>query len=443
MINLPRKTRQAIGIAGVLLVTLSACSSGEPKPDEVPVESELPGPTGAESDDPSAPEQAGPTPRSQPDPAEVAGHVQARIDAALSRIEEGDRATAIDILTQLVEEPEGGYLAAFNLGVLYDRQGDGENAVRRYVQALQLEKDFSPALVNLVRLYIRAGQISEADAVARRMIDASPENLDHRAAQLEVTIAQGRYEDAVRGARDILRKDERHVEAMFQMARANVRLERYELGRSILTSALKLAPERADLYYLFGVIEWELENTDGAIANFEKAVELQPFFPEARNNLAVLLHEAGDYPGAIAHLQKAVEDFPEFKQAYVNLGNSLKGAAKYGEAEEAFKRAIAIDSAFADAHFNLGILYLESEVPGYEEIERYTKAIESFNAYRTAARDRLSDSDPVNAYINEANGAIEQARAREEMLRRQQMLQQEQSEPEDGDASNEDGGNDA
>lgn len=443
MIKLPRTTRRTLSIAGICLLTMSGCSTGEPQPDEVPVETEVPGPTGAQSDDPSRPEQAAQSRQQQPEPAEVAGHVQARIDAAISRIDEGDHATAIDILSELVEEPEGGYLAAFNLGVLYDRQGDGENAVRRYVQALQLEPDFSPALVNLIRLYIRADQLSEADAVARRMIDARPDNLDHRAAKLEVTIAQGRFEDAVRGARDILRKDERHVEAMFQMARANYRLERYELGRSILTSALKLAPERADLFYLFGVIEWELENTDGAIANFEKAVELQPFFPEARNNLAVLLHEAGDYPGAIAHLQKAVEDFPEFKEAYVNLGNSLKGAAKYGEAEAAFKRAIALDSGFADAHFNLGILYLESDVPGYEEIERYTKAIESFNAYRTAARDRLSDSDPVNAYINEANGAIEQARAREEMLRRQQMLQQQQSEPEDGAETTDEGGDDA
>ncbi|RVU42296.1 tetratricopeptide repeat protein [Lujinxingia sediminis] len=443
MINLPRTTRRALSVAGICLIAMSGCSTSTSQPDAAPVEHELPGPSGAQPDTPSRSEQASQTRRRQPEPAAVAGHVQARIDAAISRVEEGDHATAIDILSGLVEEPEGGYLAAFNLGVLYDRQGDGENAVRRYVQALQLEPDFSPALVNLSRLYIRAGQISEADAVARRMIDARPDNLDHRAAQLEVTIAQGRFEDAVRGARDILRKDERHVEAMFQMARANFRLERYELGRSILTSALKLAPERADLFYLFGVIEWELENTDGAIANFEKAVDLQPFFPEARNNLAVLLHEAGDFPGAISHLQKAVEDFPEFKEAYVNLGNALKGAAKYGEAEAAFNRAIAIDGGFADAHFNLGILYLESEVPGYEEIERYTKAIESFNAYRTASRDRLSESDPVNAYINEANGAIEQARAREEMLRRQQMLQQQQSEPQDGTDTSEEGGDDA
>lgn len=437
---LPIWTRQTIGALSALLL-VAACSTTPSEPDVQPIEGGQSLETGAQAESIPSRERSGQEQRSESAPQKVAGHVQARIDAALARIEDGDSATAIDILSGLVEESEGGYLAAFNLGVIYDRRGDGENAVRRYVQALQLEPDFSPALVNLIRVYTRAGQISEADAAARRMIEARPENLDHRAAQLEVTIAQGRFEDAVRGARDILRQDERHVEAMFQMARANYRLERYELGRSILTSALKLSPERADLFYLFGVIEWALENTDGAIANFEKAVELQPFFPEARNNLAVLLHEAGDYPGAIQHLKQAVADFPDFKEAHVNLGNSQKGVGEYGEAEASFKRAIALDRGFADAHFNLGILYLESEVPGYEEIERYTKAIESFNAYRTAARDRMSSSDPVNAYINEANGAIEQARARQEMLRRQQMMQEEQSDP---DAETpQDGGDDA
>ncbi|MFU8806838.1 MAG: tetratricopeptide repeat protein [Bradymonadaceae bacterium] len=365
----------------------------------------------------------------------VAPHVNARIQAALERAKRGDIDAAVQSLSQLVSEPEGGFLAAYNLGAIAERGGQYELAVRRYIQALQKNPDFTPAVTNLARIYLRQNRPQDADDIVRRFIDLRPENLNHRAVRLEVMIAQGRYEDVVRGARDILRKDERHVDAMIAMAHANIHLERYELARAILASALALSPKRPELYYLSGVVELGMDNDPSAMNNFRRAVELQPNYPEARNNLGVLYHGARDYDAAIEQFQAAVADYPEFKEAYLNLGNSLKGAARFKEAEQAFLKALAIDTEYADAHFNLGILYLESPVPGLEDIPRLQRSIEAFNRYRHAARGRIAGDDPAGRYIEEANTTIEQTRQREEMMRRAQMQAegQEESKHDEGD----------
>lgn len=366
---------------------------------------------------------------------EIAPHINAKIRGAIENANSGRIDAAISTLTDLVDEPQGGFLAAFNLGVLYERRAEYDVAARRYLQSLQKYPDFSPALVNLTRIYIRQDRTSDADEFARRFIEMRPDNLEHRAARLEIFLAQKRYEDVIRAARDILRKDERHIDAMLAMAQANYQLERYELGLAILRSAVNLAPQRAEIYYLYGNIELAMNQAPAAMANYRRAVELQPDYPEARNNLGLLYHEARDYNAAIEQYLAALDGFPDYKEAYLNLGNAYKGSARFKEAEGAFLRAISLDNSYADAYFNLGILYLESDIPGTETVPRLHKSIEAFNLYRQAARGTMAAEDPTSRFIEEANKSIVQAKQREEMAKRAQIQAEEtaatESDPEE------------
>lgn len=352
---------------------------------------------------------------------EVSSAVASDVAKAIRKADRGKPDAAARDLGRLVDESEGGFLAAYNLGVVRERQGLYEKAAKRYFQAVQKNPDFSPALENLVRLYLRKGQVNDAERIARKLADARPENLGHRAILLHIGLYRGNYEDVIQTAKQILRKDERHVGAMFAMADANYRLGRHELAKSIIEGAIELQPERAELYYTFGLIELKLENKPGAMANFRKAIELQPQYPEAHNNLGVLYQEARDYAAAEKEFKAAIRAYPDFKEAYLNLGNAYKGSTKYKDAELAFEKAISIDPNFADAHFNLGILYLDGEVPGMDVISRLQKAIDSLNAYKRAAKGKIDSDDPVDKYIEEAKKAIEVERQKQEMMRETQM----------------------
>jgi tetratricopeptide (TPR) repeat protein len=346
----------------------------------------------------------------------VAGDIRDALDDATK----GDLESAARDLESLSDNPNGGFLAAYNLGVIRERQGKYEQAAKAYFKSLTNNPDFSPALENLVKLYLRQDQTGDAERIARKFAEQQPDNIDHRVVLLRIDFARGAYEDVIRGAKELLRRDERNVEAMTLMADANFRLERYELSKAILIRAIELAPNRAELYSMYGTVALQLDDPDKARVNFEKAVEVEPGYPEARNNLGVLYHRARDYTSAVEQFRVAINNYPDYKEAYLNLGNAYKGLARYKDAELAFKKALTIDQGYADAHFNLGILYLDSEIAGVETIPRLQKAIDSFNKYKSAAQ-RLPKDDPADKYIAEAKNAIEVEKQRQEMMRESQM----------------------
>lgn len=363
------------------------------------------------------------TPREESEaPGEqVAPHVDARIEAAISRASDGDFPTARATLEGLISEPQGGFLAAYNLAVIEERHGEVGSAEERYLLSLERQPDFTPALTNLIRLYLRSGRVSDAESLANEYVQKRPRNHDHRAARLEVWIAQGRYEDVMEGGRDVLRRDVRHPEAMYYMAVANFRLGRLELAEAILGRAMQLSSNRGEFYLLRAMIALRSENIDLARVHLVRAIELSPDLVEARNHYGVLLLESGNFDRAAEQLENAIEQAPYFVDAWINLGNVYKARGEYSLAEATFKDAIDLDSENGDAHFNLGILYLEAPVPGYEDIPRYELAIESFRRYREVVGARIASAGPVASYISEASAAIEREEARQEQLRRAQM----------------------
>jgi protein O-mannosyl-transferase len=80
-----------------------------------------------------------------------------------------------------------------------------------------------------------------------------------------------------------------------------------------------------------------------AIAHFEQALELQPDYPEARNNLGLALTQVGRSADAIPHLEEAVRLKPSLYQGFNNLGIALASSSRAEESLEAFARAAALN----------------------------------------------------------------------------------------------------
>ncbi|MBT3219929.1 MAG: tetratricopeptide repeat protein [Proteobacteria bacterium] len=92
-----------------------------------------------------------------------------------------------------------------------------------------------------------------------------------------------------------------------------------------------------------------LGNFNGAIADCERALELAPGFPEARQQLAVALEAAGQVDDAVACLQQAVEADPVLVDNWQILAQMLIRAGRLKEAEPCTGRWVELrkDSAFA------------------------------------------------------------------------------------------------
>jgi len=71
---------------------------------------------------------------------------------------------------------------------------------------------------------------------------------------------------------------------------------------------------------------------DEAIVHFERALEIQPGFVNAHNNLAFTLHQKGMLDEAIAHFQRSLELQPDDAGACNNLANILIQRGRVSEA---------------------------------------------------------------------------------------------------------------
>ncbi len=119
--------------------------------------------------------------------------------------------------------------------------------------------------------------------------------------------------------------------------------------------AIKLDPKNALAYNNWGSVLDEQKKYDEAIVQYQKAIELNPKLASAYLNWGNALSEQKKYDEAIAQYQKAVELDPKDADAYNNLGNVLMEQKRYGDAVAKFRKAIELDPTFADAYNGWGV----------------------------------------------------------------------------------------
>src|SRR5262249_25794091 len=84
----------------------------------------------------------------------------------------------------------------------------------------------------------------------------------------------------------------------------------------------------------------EKEQDEPALAEFQRALEFQPDYPEAHNGIGHILDERGDVPGALASYREAIRSKPDFAPAWVNLGQLHAKLGDLDQAQECFREAL-------------------------------------------------------------------------------------------------------
>jgi protein O-mannosyl-transferase len=93
---------------------------------------------------------------------------------------------------------------------------------------------------------------------------------------------------------------------------------------------------------------------DEAIQQYERALDLEPDFPEAHSNLANELAAQGKRDEAIAHYERALQLEPRYLDAHNNLAVQLARQGRLAEAIPHWERALQIKPDYTEAEYNLG-----------------------------------------------------------------------------------------
>lgn len=259
----------------------------------------------------------------------------------------------------------------------------------------------------LVQLDVRERKPAAAERILDEAIAATPEDLELHALRHWVWLQEGRAREVIEATRDLLRKDETNVPLMVALADAYRLLNQFELAEYVLRNALQVR-EMAAVHQGLAEIAAARGEPKLALYHSQKAVELEPDFTEALNNLGIAYHWAGDDAAAVEVLARATRLAPSFAKAYVNLGNAYRRMRQFREAEDAYRRALEIEPKLAAAWYNLGILYFETTSEDITDERRFTQAVDTFNRYKELIGADLPKDDPVDKYIAEARLVLEE-----------------------------------
>ncbi|MEH2097214.1 CHAT domain-containing protein [Nostoc sp.] len=151
--------------------------------------------------------------------------------------------------------------------------------------------------------------------------------------------------------------------------------------------AIELQPEFSEYWFNRGLTLFHLERFEEAIASYETAIGLKPDFYKAWYNRGGTLGELGYFEEAIASFDKAIEVKPDYQEAWSSKGLALLKLGWLPEAIASYDQALYLEPEDQENWYHRGIaLAVGEQFP--EAIISYDKALEINPEYHEVWIDR-------------------------------------------------------
>ncbi|WP_175459393.1 serine protease, partial [Cylindrospermopsis raciborskii] len=218
---------------------------------------------------------------------------------------------------------KGAGLALLSLA-LFD-SGKVEEAAIALEQAIKAKSDFVPAWDYLSLAHGRLGKFNEALVAINQAIKLQPDNSNLYNTKWQVLSSLKRYQEAI----------------------------------DAIDQAIKLSP-RVAFYNNRGVARFQSGDKQGAIADYNQAITLDPKFALAYNNRGLARFQSGDKEGAIADYNQAITLNPKNALAYINRGLARFQSGDKEGAIADYNQAITLDPKNALAYIGRGFARFQS-----------------------------------------------------------------------------------
>jgi len=169
-------------------------------------------------------------------------------------------------------------------------------------------------------------------------------------------VPAGRYELRVSGWRGGILA-ERAVSATSSGAPVEIHLATPasgDLGRVTVAQLQHRVPARAAREFARELRAFEAGDVQGSIAHLRRALEIDPDYMEAHNNLGARYMRLGRFEEAAAEFRRAMELDPAAEKAFANLAGALLLLGRDAEAEAVARRAVALDGTDSQGRCVLG-----------------------------------------------------------------------------------------
>lgn len=240
----------------------------------------------------------------------------ARIGLGLALLAAGDADGALVELQRVAQDSPKDPTAWHLIGRIHASQKRYGDAAAALSQALRIQPDFLPALLDRADVYAQSGEERKAAADYEQVLERRPD-------------------DAV---------------SRVKLGMVYQRLGQTDRAEAAYRAALKTNPDLPPAVNNLAMIELRKgRNLDEALALSRKAVALAPEVPQFHDTLGQVLRARGDRSGAIAATEKATTLRPPQADIWYHLARLYEEAGSKDPAIKAYRRALEIDPKFQDA----------------------------------------------------------------------------------------------
>lgn len=181
------------------------------------------------------------------------------------------------------------------------------------------------------------------------------------------------YSLVVLGCASLGDQDKKKAELYLRMGASQLEAGNYPNALRDLLKAEQLDSSNPVIQNNLGLVYFFRERLETSEKHLRKAIEMDPKYSEARNNLSRVLIEGGKYPEAEKELQIVLNDltYPNPEKAHINLGLVKFNQKDYAASRSSFHKVLESNPDDCVSNTYFGRTFFETE-----DYSRATEALD-------------------------------------------------------------------
>ena len=230
-------------------------------------------------------------------------------------------------------------------------------------KTLSLSGDWYSACVRVSNILISMGRFEEASQWHSMAIETTPNPVQFHAKAAFIYIIQEKWDEAIRGYKQLLKIDPQYIDAHRQLAQIYSRLGKLEDELTHCYAFLTHKPEMGspDGHYKLGQSLQEHGKLEWAASCYQRVISLNNKYWPAYYGLAELRLQQQQWEAAAECYQKLLEQDPTQVEAHHKLGTIWLQQKHYNRAIAKFKAMNQLVPEFAAAYLGLIQCLMELE----------------------------------------------------------------------------------
>lgn len=269
----------------------------------------------------------------------------------------GQHVEALAAFDQAIQLQPDFYQAWYSRGLVLLSLKKYSEALEAFERAIQESQGkFALAWRGRGQALINLQRYPEALASIEKAIALNPNDFLVRVYQGILLQAQERYQEAI-VAYDEAIKINPHPWAYNNRSSVRAKLGDNEGALADVNKAIEIDPDYTESYLQRSYIQYEWGNRKDALADVNKAIEIAPYYADAYFSRGIHLYYFGNRSEGIADLGKAIQLNPNNAFFYYKWGGLYSNEGDNQEAIIYYDKAIQLNPNFAEAYYNRGLAY--------------------------------------------------------------------------------------